>query len=51
MNHLRVVIIGAGLSGLASALRLEESAKANGIPLDLTLLESGAQARRGHLHD
>jgi oxygen-dependent protoporphyrinogen oxidase len=41
MNHLRVVIIGAGLSGLASALRLEESAKANGISLDLTLLERG----------
>src|SRR5208283_1554714 len=39
MDHLRVVIIGAGLSGLASALRLEESAKANGISLDLTLLE------------
>jgi len=41
MNHLRVVIIGAGVSGLASAMRLEDSAKANGISLDLTLLESG----------
>jgi oxygen-dependent protoporphyrinogen oxidase len=41
MDQLRVVIIGAGMSGLASALRLEESARASGIPLDLTLLESG----------
>ncbi len=43
MDHLRVVIIGAGVSGLASALRLEELAKENGISLDLTILEGGSK--------
>jgi oxygen-dependent protoporphyrinogen oxidase len=41
MDHLRVVIIGAGMSGLASAYRLEQLAQENGIGLDLTILEAG----------
>lgn len=43
MKQLRVVIIGTGISGLASALRLKDSAKDNGISLDLTLLERGSK--------
>jgi len=39
---MRVVVIGGGLSGLASAFRIEEVAKRRGIPLQLTLLEAGA---------
>lgn len=35
----RVVIIGAGLSGLATAFELERLAAAQGLPLSLTLLE------------
>jgi len=36
----RVVIVGAGLSGLTAAYELQEQAKAAGVPLQLTVLES-----------
>jgi oxygen-dependent protoporphyrinogen oxidase len=35
-----VVIVGAGISGLAAAFELQERAKAAGVPLKLTILES-----------
>ncbi len=41
MDHLRVVIIGTGVSGLSCAYRLEELSRENDIPLDLTLLDAG----------
>lgn len=36
----RVVIIGGGIGGLSTALSLEEEAAANGLKLDIVLLES-----------
>jgi protoporphyrinogen/coproporphyrinogen III oxidase len=39
-----VTIIGAGVSGLACAIRLQELSKEKGIPLDLNILDAGAKA-------
>jgi len=44
MNPLRVVVIGAGVSGLAAANRLLELSKEKNIPLDLNILEAGPKA-------
>jgi oxygen-dependent protoporphyrinogen oxidase len=44
MNPLRVVVIGAGVSGLAAANRLLELAKEKNITLDLNILEAGPKA-------
>lgn len=44
MNPLRVTIIGAGVSGLACALRLLELSKENNIPLELNILDAGDKA-------
>ncbi|HJT24634.1 MAG TPA: protoporphyrinogen oxidase [bacterium] len=41
MNPLRVTVIGAGVSGLACALRLQELSKEKNIPLELNILDAG----------
>lgn len=41
MYPLRVTVIGAGVSGLACALRLEELSKEKNIPLELNILDAG----------
>lgn len=38
---LRVTIIGAGVSGLACAIRLQELSKEKSVPLELNLLDAG----------
>lgn len=38
---LRVTIIGAGVSGLACALRLQELSKEKNVPLELNILDAG----------
>ncbi len=38
---LRVIIIGAGVSGLACAIRLQELSKEKNIPLELNILDAG----------
>ncbi len=40
----RVVVVGGGISGLATAYRLAEGAKAAGLPLALTVLEAESRA-------
>ena len=44
LTRKRVVIIGGGISGLATAFRIRQLAKKREIPLEVTLLE-----REGHL--
>ena len=44
MNPLRVTIIGAGVSGLACALRLLELSKEKAVPLDLNILDAASKA-------
>src|ERR1700722_12713998 len=44
MNPLKVTIIGAGISGLATANRLLELSKEKNIRLELNLLEAGKKA-------
>lgn len=39
----RVAVVGAGIAGLAAALRLLDRARAEGRPLSLTVLEAGAR--------
>ena len=41
MNPLRVTIVGAGVSGLACALKLQELSKEKNIPLELNILDAG----------
>ncbi|MFT7626307.1 MAG: oxygen-dependent protoporphyrinogen oxidase, partial [Myxococcota bacterium] len=41
---MRVVVVGAGISGLTTAFRIKERAEAQGRALSLTVLESGPQA-------
>jgi cation diffusion facilitator CzcD-associated flavoprotein CzcO len=51
MTPLKVIVIGAGVSGLAAANRLIELSQEKNIPIDLNLLEAGKKAggtlRRG----
>jgi protoporphyrinogen/coproporphyrinogen III oxidase len=44
MNHLRVVIVGAGVSGLACALRLHELSKDRDVQIDLNVLDGAPRA-------
>ncbi len=44
MSAHRVVVVGAGISGLSAAVRLRERFAASGVPLDLAVLEAQAQA-------
>lgn len=46
MKPLRVIIIGAGVSGLACALRLQELSRERNIPLELNILDEAAKAGR-----
>ncbi|PZN12517.1 MAG: protoporphyrinogen oxidase [Bacillota bacterium] len=39
----RIAVVGAGIAGLAAALRLLDSARAGGRPLSLTILEADAR--------
>ncbi|HET7225899.1 MAG TPA: protoporphyrinogen oxidase, partial [Candidatus Eisenbacteria bacterium] len=41
---MRVVVVGAGIAGLAAAFRLDERARRDGTPLELTVLEAGERA-------
>jgi oxygen-dependent protoporphyrinogen oxidase len=41
MNPLRVTIVGAGVSGLSCARRLQDLAQEKSLPLDLHLLDAG----------
>jgi len=41
MNPFRVVIVGAGVSGLACAIRLLELSKEKNVPLELNVLDAG----------
>ena len=43
MGRSRIVVVGAGVSGLAAAHRLAKSAAAAGRDLDVLVLERGAQ--------
>lgn len=43
----RVVVVGAGISGLSAAFTLQEAAKRRGAPLDLTVVD-GAPEPGGH---
>jgi len=40
----RIIVVGAGIAGLAAAHRLAKNAAAAGVALDLTVLESGTRA-------
>jgi oxygen-dependent protoporphyrinogen oxidase len=40
----RVVVVGAGVSGLATALNLEDEAREKALPLDVVVLERGNRA-------
>jgi oxygen-dependent protoporphyrinogen oxidase len=40
MTPLRIVVVGGGITGLAAAHRLVETSRADGRPLELTLLEA-----------
>jgi protoporphyrinogen/coproporphyrinogen III oxidase len=42
MTRPRVVVIGGGITGLSLACTLKDEALAQGVPLDLTLLDAGA---------
>ncbi len=44
MDPLRVIVVGAGISGLAFAYRAQVLAAKAGRPLDLTVLEAGGHA-------
>ncbi len=44
MTPLRIIVIGAGVSGLAAANRLMELSQEKNIPIDLNLLEAGTKA-------
>ena len=44
MTPLRIIVIGAGVSGLAAANRLMELSQEKNIPIDLNLLEAGKKA-------
>src|SRR5690242_2454162 len=44
METLRVTIIGAGVSGLACAIRLQELAEEKGVHLELNVLDAGSKA-------
>ena len=48
MTASRVVVIGAGITGLSLAFTLQEAARRRGAALSLTLLEGGSQAG-GHV--
>lgn len=41
MERARVVVVGAGIAGLAAAYRIREQARARGVELDLRVLEAG----------
>ena len=49
MKPLRVVVVGAGIAGLACAHRLHREARARGRTLELFVLEARERAG-GHVH-
>ena len=49
MKPLRVVVVGAGIAGLACAHRVRRQARALGRPLELQVLEADGRAG-GHVH-